>query len=134
MGEIDRAYNKAVKAVTPIVARLVMNELIRTVPVDTSALKQSIIIEKDQDEIVITMKGYAAHLEWGTTDHMIRPKTMQALHWTSGKAGGGKDFFSKGHMVRGIAPQPFIRPMINTKLNEFFTEEIARHMKSQSPS
>ena len=132
--EISKAYNKAVVEVMPEVARKFMNELIRTVPVDTGALKQSIKMESINGEIVITMFGYAAHLEWGTTDHMIRPKKGGTLHWTSGKGGGGKDFFSKGHKVRGIEPQPFIRPAINTKLNEIFTEEIARSIKSQSPS
>lgn len=135
--EIVNAYNKAIIDVMPIVARKFMNELIEKCPVDKGMLKQSIQVVSHQStqqsaEIIITMKGYAKFLEWGTTDHMVRPKTMEALHWTEGKAGGGKDFFSKGHMVRGIAPQPFIRPAINTKLNEIFTEEIARSIQSQS--
>ena len=130
--EIAKAYNKAVVEVMPEVARKFMNELIRTVPVDTGALKQSIKVVSDQGEIIITMFGYAAHLEWGTTDHMIKPKPGNTLHWTEGKGGAGRDFFSKGHMVKGIVAQPFIRPAINTKLNEIFTEAIARSIKSQS--
>ncbi len=135
--EIQDAYNKAVKAVLPEVARKFMNVLIETVPVDTGLLKQSIVVESDQGEIVISMLGRAKYVEWGTRDHFVQPKTMKALHWTEGKGGAGKDFFSKGHMVRGIevpSDGGFIRPAINLQLNQIFTEEIARHIKSQSAS
>ena len=50
---------------------------------------------------VFTEVPYAIFLEYGTSPHFVKPATKQALAWN----GGGEFFFSKGHMVRGIAPR-----------------------------
>lgn len=40
----------------------------------------------------------------GTGSHRVAPVHRKALRWAS----GGRFVFSKGHMVRGIKPDPFI--------------------------
>jgi hypothetical protein len=52
---------------------------------------------------------YPLAIEKGTRDHWVAPVTFDALHWTE----GGKDYFSKGHMVSGITPDPFVQPSID---------------------
>lgn len=50
---------------------------------------------------VFTSVPYARFLEYGTSPHFIKPTSKDSLAWR----GGGEWFFSKGHMVRGIAPR-----------------------------
>lgn len=52
---------------------------------------------------------YAVFLEFGTNAHWIEPVNAQALHWKV----GGEDFFSKGHMVKGIEPRRHFRNSLN---------------------
>ena len=49
--------------------------------------------------------------EFGTSAHRVAPRDKDALH------GPGSDEFSAGHMVGGIAPQPFLRPAIDENEN-----------------
>ena len=61
---------------------------------------------------------YPLAIEKGTKSHMIRPVHYSALHWRE----GGKDYYSKGHMVDGISPDPFVEPSI--RLTEQRVERI----------
>lgn len=49
---------------------------------------------------------YPLAIEKGTRSHWISPNTFSALHWDGDK-------FSKGHMVSGITPDPFVDPSID---------------------
>ena len=49
---------------------------------------------------------YPLAIEKGTRSHWIAPKTASVLHWDGDK-------FSKGHMVSGINPDPFVDPSID---------------------
>ena len=49
---------------------------------------------------------YPLAIEKGTRSHWIAPKTASVLHWDGDK-------FSKGHMVSGINPDPFVEPSIS---------------------
>lgn len=49
---------------------------------------------------------YPLAIEKGTRSHWISPNTFSALHWDGDK-------FSKGHMVSGIPPDPFVDPSID---------------------
>ena len=56
----------------------------------------------------VTGFPYPLAIEKGTKAHMIRPVQYKALHWQE----GGKDYYSKGHMVDGISPDPFVEDSI----------------------
>jgi len=82
-------------------------------PVDTGQLKRSIkakVIGTNKGQIYITGKRnneVAIYQHEGTIDHFIAPKSPSGvLHWMT----GGKHYFSKGHMVRGIEPTNFFQP------------------------
>ena len=49
---------------------------------------------------------YPLAIEKGTRSHWIAPKTASVLHWDGDK-------FSKGHIVSGINPDPFVDPSID---------------------
>ena len=54
------------------------------------------------------------YLDRGTPRHMVRPKHKKALHWGKpGQGPGGKGFFSKGHMVKGIHARQWTRHLKN---------------------
>jgi len=94
------------------VAEYTKGEAIRRASVHEGELMRGI------DYINLSHKGfdlvstapYSAYIEFGTRAHMIRPVNKKALHWKGGKGGGGKDFFSKGHMVSVIVARPFLYP------------------------
>ena len=117
-----------------LTAQQMINELQRRSPVDHGLLKQWAVTKQSDDEIVIQSPAfYAAYQNYGTRDHMIRPKGAQALHWTGSTtviSGGGltmtgkKGAFSKGHMVSGIKGKHFVEASIKatqSRLAEFFT-------------
>ena len=47
---------------------------------------------------------YPLAIEEGTRDHWVAPVTFSALHWTDFKG----EHWSKGHMVSGIKPDPYV--------------------------
>ena len=54
---------------------------------------------------------YPLAIEKGTRSHWIAPNTFSALHWDGNK-------FSKGHMVSGIKPDPFVDPSIDDTMHQ----------------
>lgn len=63
----------------------------------------------NDNEYLIYPKGEKSDLfKWlhsGTKDHYISPVKAKALHWKQSR----KDYFSKGHWVRGIQATNFFR-------------------------
>ena len=55
---------------------------------------------------------YPLAIEKGTSPHWVEPVTSSALHWFD-KDG---EHFSKGHMVGGITPDPFVEPSIRNTI------------------
>lgn len=51
-------------------------------------------------------KFYYVFFELGTSAHGVKPRGARALNW-------GGDAFSAGHVVGGIAPEPFMRPAVD---------------------
>ena len=79
--------------------------------VDTGHFRNSVAntarVEGDWS-LVHTDVKYAPYLEYGTSTHFVAPVNKKALHWKK----GNKNFFSKGHMVKGIqAYAPFRRAL-----------------------
>ena len=76
-------------------------------------MAQSVDIESDGDDRLVgntasSVDGfpYPLAIEKGTRSHWVSPNTFSALHWDGDK-------FSKGHMVSGIKPDPFVDPSID---------------------
>ena len=57
---------------------------------------------------------YPLAIEKGTNSHWVSPNTFSALHWTD----GGGEYWSKGHMVSGITPDPFVEPSIDDTMHQ----------------
>ena len=82
----------------------------------TGMMSESVDISSDGNDRLVgntacSVDGfpYPLAIEKGTSAHWIEPVTYSALHWVE----GGNDYFSKGHMVSGIAPDPFVQASID---------------------
>ena len=56
---------------------------------------------------------YPLAIEKGTKSHWVAPVTFDALHWTDSSG----EYWSRGHMVSGIKPDPFVEPSIQDTLD-----------------
>ena len=90
-------------------------------PKSSGMMAQSVDIQEDgEDRLVFnsaeSVDGfpYPLAIEKGTKDHWVAPVTFKALHWVD-KDG---EHFSKGHMVSGITPDPFVEPSIKDTLDQ----------------
>lgn len=75
------------------------------------------------------MAPYGKYIHKGTKAHFIRPRTRKALRFVGA---GGKFFFSKGHMVRGIEADPFLLNAAKkneTSLNAIFDKAVSEAIK-----
>lgn len=109
----------------------IVNELVKTCPVNTGFLKNSIRYEvKNDKEVHIMMADYWMYIEFGTPAHIIKAKNVNALHWKSGT----KDVFATVVHHPGTDPNPFIRVMINTKLKKIVYNNIVRQLENVSNS
>ena len=109
-----------------------VNELVRTAPVDTSFLRQTIRYEVVGNKLNIHMPDYAFYVEFGTGEfgpegvgYWIRAKPGHTLHWIGNT---GKDCFAKAVYHHGQHPQPFIRAAINTKLRDIVYINLRRQL------
>ena len=89
-------------------------EAVRLVPVDTGNLKLSITSGVKGNQIWVGAGfhedvNYAAHVEYGTKPHIIRPKNKKALAFKGSK---GEDVVVKKVNIPRIRPQPFLRPAL----------------------
>jgi hypothetical protein len=121
-------FNQSLKMALRGIGNDFVNELVRTCPVDTGFLRESIRYEVNDNVINIHMADYAFYVEFGTMPHEITPTTAKALHWKS----GGKDIFATHVWHPGTDPQPFIRTAINTKLRDIVYENLVRQISNDS--
>ena len=94
----------------------------------TGMMANSVDLSNDGDDILVgntamTVDGfpYPLAIETGSKDHWVAPVTFDVLHWTD----GGKDYYSKGHMVSGITADPFVEPSIENTMwdiDEIFSD------------
>ena len=81
-----------------------IRSIAKTDAFDTGHFHASIHAVKDGwDKGIVQVEDgveYGKYLEWGTMSHYVAPKNKKALHWKE----GGKNYYSKGHQVRGIRP------------------------------
>lgn len=100
--------------------------LTEAAPFKTGTLRNSITaVVTSDDEITITMVGYAKYVEFGTPPHVIRPKNAKSLHWKN----GAKDVFAGEVHHPGTRPNPFIRRTLHTRMPVIFKKNFARHVK-----
>jgi hypothetical protein len=82
----------------------------------------------------LSPKVIAGFLNYGTTDHVVKPVNKKALHWTSkvvspagfsAKMKTGQ-FFSKGHTVSGIKATGFwkLTSAMVKKMNDYISQFI----------
>lgn len=106
------------------VANSLRNELVRAVPVDTGALKNSITTTVSGDSIIVNMEDYGFYVEFGTAPHIIKPKSAKSLHWKK----GSNNVFTKIVHHPGTQPQPFIRSTMYTKVPRILQASAMRHL------
>lgn len=92
-----------------------LNNLMDNSPVDHGLLKSWFKESESDEEVVIKSPAkYAIFQDQGTAAHMIQPVNKKALHWD--------DFYSKGHMVKGITGKHFVEKSFTAtkaRLEEF---------------
>ncbi len=85
-------------------AKVLLDDLRNTVPVETGQLKRGIRKRRAARGVEFYIQGrrnneVAGYLIEGTEGHEVKPRRRRALHWTDA---GGRSMFSMGHWVRGI--------------------------------
>lgn len=64
-----------------------------------------------------SLANYGKFIHEGTKDHEIAPKTKKALRFV----GGDGFYFTKGHKVKGIKADPFLKNAIEKKMPDLKT-------------
>lgn len=82
----------------------------------TGMMSNSVDIMPDGEDFLVgntaeSVDGfpYPLAIEEGTTSHWVEPNTYDALHWIDDDG----EHWSKGHVVGGIVPDPFVEPSID---------------------
>ena len=82
----------------------------------TGMMSNSVDVMNDGDDFLVgntaeSPEGfpYPLAIEKGTRSHWVEPNTYDALHWFDDDG----EHFSKGHVVGGITPDPFVDPSID---------------------
>ena len=57
---------------------------------------------------------YPLAINSGSSAHWIAPKDASVLHWEK----NGTDYYSKGHMVSGIKPDPYVKYSIDYTMRQ----------------
>ena len=115
--DLPNANKQMIMVGLDLVAQDLINNLMQNSPVDHGLLKQWAVTESDDlSRTIQSPAEYAAYQNYGTSAHWIEPKNKLALHWDN--------YFSKGHMVSGIAGKHFVEDSIEAtmpRIREFFT-------------
>lgn len=87
----------------------------------TGMMAQSVDKRGDGEDVLVgntasSVDGfpYPLAIEKGTKSHYVAPVTFNYLHWTDSSG----EHFSRGHMVSGIKPDPFVEPSIQDTLDD----------------
>lgn len=122
MNKKARAYwNEKWKLIMNGIGNDFVNELVRTAPVDTGHLRNTIRYETTSTGVNIIGPDYMFYVEFGTRPHEIRAINKKVLS-------DGKRIFGKVVWHPGTEPNPFIRTAINTKLRNIVYENIKRQV------
>ncbi len=114
MKNIEDKYKDRLKKVLWLSMNKVDEIASRIVPVDTGRLKNSIFVYPmragSSEYIVADGVEYGAYVEFGTSPHIILPKTKKALRWKDKDT--KQDVFAKRVFHPGTNAQPFFRPAL----------------------
>lgn len=87
----------------------------------TGMMSQSVDKQGDGEDVLVgntasSVDGfpYPLAIEKGTKSHYVAPVTFNYLHWTDSNG----EHWSRGHMVSGIQPDPFVEPSIHDTLDD----------------
>jgi len=110
--EKNEALTRFLQKIGYIIEASIVEKITQLGLVKTGRFRGSIHSYMKGDTLIIADNvDYGKYLEFGTTAHMVRPKNKKALHWKE----GGKDRFSKGHVVSGIKVYaPFRRGLVSS--------------------
>ena len=117
------------------------NELSIKAPYDTGNLSGKIRYDVEGEKITFSMPDYGMYLEYGTglfntfpgaPKERIYAKNGKAMAWgkTIGTTKSGKPMKSMvRRSIKGMTPQPFIRPAFHQKLSSIVTESLVECLK-----
>jgi hypothetical protein len=107
----------------------VVEELVKTVPVHDSGLRNSIVANVVGDKasgysIEVYMKPYWKYIEFGSLPHWTSVDNLKK--WAKDKLGDEDAAYALQHHIAkfGTKPNPFIRKMIDERLDNLFYEAI----------
>lgn len=90
----------------------------------TGMMANSVDINRDGEDWLVgdtasSVEGfpYPLAIDQGSKSHWVAPVTFSYLHWIE----DGKDYFSKGHMVKGIDAEYFVDNSIDDTLYDIDT-------------
>lgn len=112
--KIPAELDKDVDEIVKLNALDIAAEAAKNAPVDNGDLQQSMkAIRLDKKKFLVKANAtgnapYAAHVEYGTKAHVIRPKNGKALKFKI----GGKDVFATSVNHPGTKKQPFFFPAV----------------------
>jgi hypothetical protein len=122
---------KAIKDVKPILRDIQLTavaEAKRRVPRKTGHLGRSIQAGRltDREARIEARANYAAHVEFGTKPHVIRPRHKKALAWapagqtrlSGAPRKGAKRIFAKEVHHPGTKAQPYLRPGVEAAVEK----------------
>ena len=106
--------------------RELREQLTKNGSVITGNLRRSIYFKVEGDTIIIKMADYGKNVEFGSSPHIIRPKSKKALKFKS----GSEDVFAKKVNHPGSRAKPFIRPTLHQKLGKIIQGAIQNYGNS----
>lgn len=132
--DLLKAFKKPVLTTsqTNRILQLIMDDIKSRTPVDTGRLKGAIrkrVTAPGKGEVYIDGKRnneVARYNHDGTEAHFVAPVKAKALHWVA----GGKDYYSKGHMVSGIigteffSPSPKVLKEVRTLVYKYYKDNL----------
>lgn len=127
MREIEVDTKDALMRIAYLVANSYEDKIRTELNTITSQLATGVYVKDIDDNTVAVGNSapYAAHLEYGTVPHFVKPISKKSLHWKQGGKlrfskskkslywVGGTSRFSKGHWVSGIKPRYLLERSAN---------------------
>ncbi len=129
LNNVKQSIDKKLKRVLWLSMNKIENLASEYAPVDTGRLKNSIFLypvrEGETQYIVADGVEYGAWVEFGTSPHIIKPKTKKSLAWKD--KGSDRTIFAKRVRHPGTMAHPFFRPALKEVRDfwiRYYTEKV----------
>jgi len=135
--EVTEEIKEGLFEANQLIAEYLKGEAIKKCPVASGDLRRSIDYRNlDWTGFdFVADSPYAIYVEMMTRPHIIKIKDKKALHWTTGKAGGGKDVFATEVHHPGTTAQPFMLPAVmenRDKILRKYNEVVSTRLRNAS--